>query len=220
MDIILKNLTKSFFDDKGTEKIILQNFNLKIPSGSVAKIKGHSGSGKSTLMNIIAGIIEPNKGSVEIGGTEITKLNVSAKDKFRSKNIGYIFQTFNLLSPLSVIENVYVPTMLTGNIEKGYKEKALQILKDLKLEETANKSPFHLSVGQRQRVAIARALFTKPQILLADEPTASLDKKSSFAVKNALETLNKLGTTIIIATHDSIFDDFEASVVYDFEKGE
>jgi putative ABC transport system ATP-binding protein len=220
MDIVLKNLNKSFFDENGSEKVILKNFNLKIPKGSIAKIKGHSGSGKSTLMNIIAGIIEPNKGSVKIGETELTNLNLSSKDRFRAKNIGYIFQTFNLLSPLSVIENIYVPTILTGNIEEGYKEKALKILKDLKLEETANKSPFHLSVGQRQRVAIARSLFTKPQILLADEPTASLDKESSFAVKNALITLNNSGTTVIIATHDTIFDDFEASVIYDFEKGE
>ncbi len=219
MDIKITEAAKSFKNRSGKVLEIIKDLNLEIKSGSVLKIEGASGSGKTTLMNVISGLISPDKGKVEIGGVDISLLSESEKDRFRAENIGYIFQTFNLLSPFSAIENVYAPAAFSGKLKPGYKEKALEILKSVGLEGFEKSMPYHLSVGQRQRVAVARVLFSENKIILADEPTASLDKVSSKAVFDSLMKCREFGATIIFASHDETFKELSPDQVLSLDKG-
>jgi len=217
--ISVKNLTKSFPDTSGKRNVIFENVSFELHQGAVLRLSGASGSGKTTFMNVMSGLIKPDSGSVLFGDTDITQLKESAKDRFRAENIGYIFQTFNLLSPFSVIENVYAPLAFAGKLTGNYKDKALESLKKVEVDEFAAKMPYHLSVGQKQRVAVARVLFAGPPLVFADEPTASLDRNSSELVKKTLLELNKNGTTIVLTSHDPIFDDVKPDVDFNLETG-
>lgn len=219
MDLILKNVFKSFRASDGGDIKVIKDLSLDLKSGSILRLKGASGSGKTTFMNIVSGLILPDSGNVLAKGVEITALNESARDLFRARNIGYIFQTFNLLSPFSVIENVYAPLAFSGTLPKDHKAKALDILKEVGLSGLEDRMPYHLSVGQRQRVSVARVLFANPSLILADEPTASLDAVSAKTVFDSIEKCNKNGATVILASHDRIFDDLKADLVYDLENG-
>jgi ABC-type lipoprotein export system ATPase subunit len=214
MTLTCEHITKSFRDPGGSRITVLENISFELKPGSLIKLRGASGSGKSTLMNILSGLIIPDKGSVLADGIRVHDLSESLRDKFRISHIGYIFQTFNLLNQLSVIENVLLPSIL-GSSRAGTKNEAnaLAILSSLGLGEHSGKFPYQLSVGQRQRVAIARALFSEPSFIFADEPTASLDRESSLSVKSSILALRDNGAGVIIASHDDVFDDVKADHV-------
>lgn len=219
MALLIKNLTKSFSDSGKSGVLIFKNLNFEVKSGSVLRLTGCSGSGKTTFMNVVSAIIPPDSGSVFVDGVEITTLSESQKDRFRAEKVGYVFQTFNLISPFSVIENVYAPLAFAGKLKADYYDKALESLRKVNMAQFAGKSPYHLSVGQKQRVAIARALFADSSLILADEPTASLDKESSKLVYDALIELREKGKTLIFASHDRIFDDFKSDLTLNLEEG-
>lgn len=219
MNIEVKGISKSFESPDGSKVNVLKDVDFSLEKGAVLKLHGASGSGKSTLLNIISGLLLPDSGSVNVNGTEVNSLNEGKRDNFRAENIGYIFQTFNLLSPFNAIENVYAPSAFAGILKPDFKEKAMSILKEVGLEGHEKSMPFHLSVGQRQRVAVARVLFTEYPLILADEPTASLDKMSSQTVLSSLLKCRDNGSTIIFASHDPLFDSLKPDMVFDLEKG-
>lgn len=217
----IQYLEKSFTDNDGKSKKILENMSLDLDKGSLTLLKGRSGSGKSTLLNIISGMLLPDSGTVTIDSVVVSNLSESKRDLFRANKVGYIFQTFNLISALTCIENIYMPSVLSATCNtKAYKTAAYDILKEMQIEEHAHKYPYQLSVGQRQRVAIGRTLFKEPDIILADEPTASLDKGSAEIVIKSLLNLKGKGKTLIIATHDPIFDSLSPDLIYNIEKKE
>jgi putative ABC transport system ATP-binding protein len=200
-DVEIKNLTKTY---KKNEQCIyaLNNVSILFKRGSFIAVTGTSGSGKSTLLHIIAGIDKPTSGEVIINGTKINELTQDNMTVFRRKNIGLVYQFFNLVSVLNVEENILLPYALDG--KKADIEKLNYLLKRLNLDERRKHYPAELSGGQQQRVAIARAIYNEPSIILADEPTGNLD---SLNRKEVLETLKKLhkeyNITIILVTHDS-----------------
>lgn len=194
----IKGLEKSY--EKGRIKA-LNGIDLEIKKGEFVSIIGPSGSGKSTLLNMLGALDIANSGSINVAGYDLTKKK--RLDQFRSKKIGFIFQLHNLIPNISVLENVEIP-MFEGKLSgKMRKERALELLNLVSLEDKAKIRPTKLSGGERQRVAIARALANEPEIILADEPTGSLDSRTS---KKILEQLNKLhkekNVTLIIVTHD------------------
>lgn len=217
--ISIKDLAKSFSDTNGKRNVIFEKVSFELNQGAVLRLSGASGSGKTTFMNVMSGLIKPDSGSVLFGNIDITNLSEGKKDRFRAENIGYIFQTFNLLSPFSVLENVYAPLAFAGKLPENYKDKALDSLDKIGMKEFSAKMPYHLSVGQKQRVAVARVLFADPPLVFADEPTASLDRNSSELVKNTLLELNKKGTTLVLTSHDSIFDDIKPDIDFNLETG-
>lgn len=217
--ISVKNLTKSFKNADGGKNVIFENVSFELNSGAILRLSGASGSGKTTFMNVLSALIKPDSGAVFFGNIDITRFRESEKDRFRAENIGYIFQTFNLLSPFSVIENVYAPLAFAGKLPENYKDKALDSLNKVGMKEFTAKKPYHLSVGQKQRVAAARVLFADPPLVFADEPTASLDRNSSELVKNTLLELNRKGTTLVLTSHDTIFDDLKPDIDFNLETG-
>jgi putative ABC transport system ATP-binding protein len=220
LQVELKSVTKRFAEPGGGERTVLDGVDLECEDRSVTILEGRSGSGKSTLLNLISGLLVPDGGEVLVGGDSLGRLSESRRDRFRAKNVGYVFQTFNLISPLTVLENVYVPEALAGNASVGDRDRARQILDDLGLGDHAHKLPFHLSVGQRQRVAVARAALRRPKILLADEPTANLDERSAEVVLETLLGLRESGSTLIVASHDPLIKQVEGATTFDLETGE
>lgn len=182
----------------------LKNINLTINKGEFAAIIGASGSGKSTLLNLIGTIDNPDSGEILFLGQNIVKLSEDEKAHLRNEKIGFIFQSFNLIPVLTVLENVEIPLLLNSKLsEKERKELAEKSLVDVGLQDYIKSSPNKLSGGQRQRVAIARALVNKPDFILADEPTANLDSKTTMSVIDLMLDLNKRkGVTFLFSTHD------------------
>ncbi|MBW2277693.1 MAG: ABC transporter ATP-binding protein [Deltaproteobacteria bacterium] len=218
MNISLKSVTKRFSGRSGEPVTVLDELTLGCTSGSVTVIDGRSGSGKSTLLNVIAGLYRPDSGEVIVGDARLHALGESARDRFRAEHVGYVFQTFNLLSPLNAVENLTVPLALAGQAEHDSEPRARQILDELGLAEEMDKRPYELSVGQRQRVAVARAVLRRPSVLLADEPTANLDADSTAAVIAALEGMVDAGATLVMATHDPLLRQaFEGAAVCSLE---
>ena len=200
--IKLKNVSKTYI--MGDEKIhALDNVNLDIEKGEFIAVVGPSGSGKSTLMNVLGLLDVPDSGEYFLNDMDIKNAGDSDLAKLRNKNIGFIFQNFNLLSKLNALENVEVPLMYKGISGKKSKEIALKYLEKVGLGDRAKHLPNQLSGGQQQRVAIARALVCEPEIVLADEPTGALDSKTGIEIIELLKELNKQGQTIILITHDS-----------------
>ena len=164
---------------------------------------GLPGSGKTTLLNLIAGIDRPTSGKVVVGGTDVGTLSEGALAKWRSQNVGFIFQFYNLIPVLTALENVELPLMLSPLSRKQRRERALTALKIVGLADRSEHYPKQLSGGQEQRVAIARAVVTDPKVLVADEPTGDLDAKSAEEILNLMQTLNhEFGKTIVMVTHD------------------
>jgi putative ABC transport system ATP-binding protein len=180
----------------------LKRINLEIDKGEFVAIMGPSGSGKSTMLHLIGCLDRPTGGRVIINGTDISKLNDSKLARLRGSEIGFVFQTFNLYPTLTALENVELPMIIAEKNIKERKEKALQLLKIVDLQERSNHLPSQLSGGERQRVAIARAMANDPQIILADEPTGNLDSKSGTEIMRTFVRLNEEGKTVVVITHD------------------
>ena len=200
--INVENITKSYRRDS-FEIPVLKNTSLEVQEGDFIALMGPSGSGKTTLLNLIAGIDRPNSGKIVIGGTDIASLNESALAKWRSNNVGFIFQFYNLLPVLTAFENVELPLLLTS-LSKAERKKRVEIaLNAVGLGDRMNHYPKQLSGGQEQRVAIARAIVTDPMIIVADEPTGDLDKTSADEILILMERLNsEFKKTIVMVTHD------------------
>lgn len=211
--IELTNVSKSFELTSGTFQA-LQRITLSIRKGQLVAITGKSGSGKSTLLNIITGIDKPSEGSVTIDGVRVDKLSESALASWRGKNIGVVFQFFQLLPTLTILENVMLPMDFCNTYPKKERNvRALQLLEQVDIREQANKFPSSLSGGQQQRAAIARALANDPTVLVADEPTGNLDSQTASSIINLFAALAKAGKTVIIVTHEKDFSaQFERTI--------
>ena len=183
---------------------VIKDLNLEIEHGEFVAIVGPSGSGKSTVLNLLGCLDKPSDGKVIIDGIDVTELDTTALANFRGENIGFIFQSFNLIPVLSVYENIEYPLIMIQNLGKQEREKRImQLLKDVDMLDQKDKFPDQLSGGQRQRVAIARALVTKPKIVFADEPTANLDTDTSNQIITLMRNIQReFNTTFIFATHD------------------
>ncbi|GAB2884814.1 ABC transporter ATP-binding protein [Microbulbifer echini] len=190
----------------------LKDVSLSLAKGEFLAVKGPSGSGKSTLLNILSALDQCDSGTVHVGGINIGRLGEHQRSKFRNRHIGIVFQSFNLIPVLSALENVMYPLTLRG--VKEAKPRALQALRDVGLDQQANQRPTQLSGGQMQRVAIARAIVTQPDIVLADEPTANLDSKTSEHIMTLIQKLNKeQGVTFVISTHDDYVTGLASRVI-------
>ena len=189
---------------RGGERIdVLQGVNLEIPRGDFLALMGPSGSGKTTLLNLMGGIDMPTGGSVDVGGVRINELNGSRLSRWRSQNIGFVFQLYNLLPVLTAAGNVELPLLLTSLARSDRRKRAGIALKIVGLADRIKHYPRQLSGGQEQRVGIARAIVTDPTLLLCDEPTGDLDRKAGDEILDLLQTLNRdHGKTIIMVTHD------------------
>lgn len=202
-EIILKvkDLYKTFNQGLLNEVKALCGINLEIKKGEIVAIIGPSGCGKTTLLNCISGIDEATSGLIEVDGQDIQKMKDNKKTDYRARNMGFIFQSFNLIPVLSAVENVEIPLLVSG--DKNAREKAISILETVGLKDRASHRPNELSGGQRQRVTIARALVHKPAIIWADEPTGNLDTKTAFEVFELILKLNKENNeTFVVVTHD------------------
>ena len=198
----VRNVTKVYRKD-AEELVVLNGLSLAVQEGDYAALMGPSGSGKSTLLNLIAGIDKPTSGDVVVAGTNVAQLGETQLAAFRSHNVGFIFQFYNLIPVLSATENVELPLLLTHLSKSQRRERALTALKVVGLADRASHYPRQLSGGQEQRVAIARAIVTDPKVLVADEPTGDLDAKSATEILDLLGTLNQeFKKTIVMVTHD------------------
>ncbi len=189
---------------RGSERIdVLQGVNLDIPEGDFLALMGPSGSGKTTLLNLMGGLDKPSSGTLDVGGSNIATLSGAQLSRWRSQHIGFVFQLYNLLPVLTAERNVELPLLLT-KLGKAERRKRVAIaLKVVGLADRSKHYPRQLSGGQEQRVGIARAIVTDPQLLLADEPTGDLDRKSGDEILDLLQTLNRdHGKTIVMVTHD------------------
>jgi putative ABC transport system ATP-binding protein len=217
--IQISQLYKSYHRDT-LEIPVLRNINLKISEGEFVAFMGPSGSGKTTLLNLIAGIDKPTSGEILIGGVDVAVLNETELASWRSRNVGFIFQFYNLIPVLTALENVELPLILSPLTKKERRAHAEIALAAVGLAERMHHYPRQLSGGQEQRVAIARAIATDPAILVADEPTGDLDKASAEEVLSLLERLNReLNKTILMVTHDPRAAE-RARAVRHLEKGE
>jgi len=198
--IIAESLVKTYTLGGGVVRA-LDDVSFEIKAGEMVAIRGPSGSGKSTLMHIIGCLDTPDSGTYVLGGEDVSRLGKDRLAEIRNQNIGFVFQTFNLLPRMSALENVELPIHYAGR--KDAREHAEAALKIVGLGDRMEHEPNQLSGGQRQRVAIARAIVTSPKILLADEPTGALDSKTGEEILALFKSLNEQGRTIIIVTHDA-----------------
>jgi putative ABC transport system ATP-binding protein len=216
--IELRGVSKVFF--RGKEPVeVLNNLDLDVPEGSFDALMGPSGSGKSTLLNIIAGLDQPTSGTARVAGQEISRMSDSDLASFRSRTMGFIFQAYNLLPVLTALENVELPLLLVGLSAAERKKRAETALRIVGLDDRMDHYPRQLSGGQEQRVTIARAIVNDPTIIVADEPTGDLDRKSAEDVLALLERLNKeFKKTILMVTHDPAAAE-RATVIRRLNKG-
>lgn len=205
--IAIQNLNHTFsIGKKGSEKKVpvLRDVNLQVTEGEIVAILGKSGSGKSTLLNLLAGFMSPDSGSIQVKGQELTGRNETEKAQFRLQNYGFIFQSFQLMPGLTAFENIELPLKLQGVKKQERLARVKEMLMQVGLMEVEDHYPSELSGGQQQRVSIARALIGRPSILLADEPTGSLDSETEHEILELIQLLNtNYGITFIIITHDA-----------------
>jgi putative ABC transport system ATP-binding protein len=201
MLISIRNLNKTYL--MGAEVVeALKNVSLEIEKNEYVALMGPSGSGKSTLMNLVGCLDSPTRGEYWLNGIEVSTMHDSDLAEVRNKQIGFVFQTFNLMPRLSALENVALPLVYAGIKKEERLDRARQVLESVGLGDRVGHRPNELSGGQRQRVAVARALVNNPAIILADEPTGNLDTKTSYEIMGLFETIHKLGNTVILVTHE------------------
>ena len=201
--VVARNLTKSY-DTGDIEVKALRGVDLFVQRGEMMAIMGPSGCGKTTLLNCLSGIDDITSGEVWIDGRPISKMSDNEKTDFRAMKMGFIFQSYNLLPVLKVVENVELPCLVRGDDPKKARQKALAILEAVGLKEESPKKPAELSGGQQQRVAIARSLVNEPSVVFADEPTGNLDSETTAEVIDLMKSLHReKGLTFVIVTHDS-----------------
>ena len=212
--IEINNITKRY--EMGDNVVMaLQDVNLKIERGEYLSIMGPSGSGKSTFMNILGCLDTPSTGEYKFRGVDVSKLDDDALSAMRNKEIGFVFQNFNLLPKLNAVQNVELPLAYAGVSAAERRERAIRALERVKLADRMHHKPSELSGGQRQRVAIARALVTNPGILLADEPTGALDSKTGVEIMRLFDELHREGdNTIILITHEQEIANYAIRNVY------
>lgn len=199
--IDIKNIKKEYV--MGSQTIAaLKDVTLSINKNEYVALMGPSGSGKSTLMNILGCLDTPSSGSYRLNNTEVSEMSDDDLARVRNKEIGFVFQTFNLLPRLSALENVALPMVYKGMNKADRTIRAEEVMDMVGLKDRMDHKPNELSGGQRQRVAIARALVNNPSIILADEPTGNLDTKTSYEIMNIFETINNGGNTVILVTHE------------------
>ncbi|WP_378185684.1 ABC transporter ATP-binding protein [Aquimarina sp. W85] len=199
--IDIRNLHKSY--NMGSNSLhVLKGINFNVNQGELVSIMGSSGSGKSTFLNILGMLDEADQGSYTLDGVQIKNLNEKIAARYRNKFLGFIFQSFNLITYKNAIDNVGLPLYYQGLKRKERNERAMHYLEKVGLAEWATHLPNELSGGQKQRVAIARALASDPKVLLADEPTGALDTKTSYEVMELIQGINDEGKTILIVTHE------------------
>lgn len=210
--IEVKNVRKEYI--LGSQLIYaLKDVSLTVNRNEYVALMGPSGSGKSTLMNILGCLDTPTSGSYLLNNTEVAKMSDDELAYIRNKEIGFVFQTFNLLPRLSSFENVALPLIYAGVSEKERKERTERVMEMVGLQDRMNNKPNQLSGGQRQRVAIARALINNPSIILADEPTGNLDSKTSYEIMNIFGEIHAKGNTVILVTHEEDIADYAHRVV-------
>ncbi len=214
--IEVKNLNKIYNENTSQAFSALKEINLTIKKGEFVVLKGVSGSGKSTLMSILATLIKPTSGSVEIDNENVVKLPDEHSSHFRLNHLGFVFQSFNLFENLNVFENVSIPLVPLGIKMDEIEQKVQKALNLANIEHKKDQEVNSLSGGEKQRCAIARALVNDPNLILCDEPTANLDKENSQIFLEIVKKLNSMGKTIIIATHDPLFDslDFDSRIIH------
>ena len=199
--LTIKNLHKSY--DTGKSKLhVLKGINLEIGEGEFVSIMGSSGSGKSTLLNIIGILDEKDSGTYELDGIPIEHLSETKAAEYRSRFLGFVFQSFNLISYKTALENVALPLYYQNVARKERNQKAMEYLEKVGLAQWASHLPSEMSGGQKQRVAIARALITEPKLILADEPTGALDSQTTHDIMKLLQDINNEGKSIVVVTHE------------------
>ena len=203
MLIELKDVYKIYREGLESEVRALDGVSLTIEKGEFVAIVGQSGSGKSTMMNVLGCLDIPTRGDYRLNGVDVLELSDRDLSAIRNKEIGFIFQQYNLIQNLTVLENVELPLIYQGINMDDRREMALEALERVGLDKRAKNKPIELSGGQQQRVAIARAIATRPAIIMADEPTGALDSRTGLEVLRFLQSLNKEGTTVILITHDN-----------------
>jgi putative ABC transport system ATP-binding protein len=216
--VTLRGISKTY--SRGGESVrVLEGLDLDVPTGSYEALMGPSGSGKTTLLNLIAGLDRPSEGTIDVGGKRLEGMGEGALAKWRSSTIGFVFQSYNLLPVLTAIENVELPLLLTNLGSTDRRTRAQTALRVVGLEDRMQHYPRQLSGGQEQRVAIARAIVNDPTIIVADEPTGDLDRKSADEILTLLEKLNvQLGKTIFMVTHDPAAAE-RAKIIRRLDKG-
>ena len=200
VQLVVENVCKAFDTPTGP-LVVLRDVSFELSAGETLAVVGPSGAGKSTLLNIIGSLERPTSGSVRLGGVEVTELAGDDLARFRSQQIGFVFQDHHLLPQCTALENVMLPTLAAHSSDDAA-ERATALLERVGLAERTDHFPAQLSGGERQRVAVARALANDPDIILADEPTGNLDTKSGREILKLFESLNQYGKTLILVTHD------------------
>jgi putative ABC transport system ATP-binding protein len=199
--IKIRNITRDF--PLGQEVVkVLKGIDLDIERGDYVALMGPSGSGKSTLMNLLGCLDTPTSGTYELNGRDVSDMTDDQLAEIRNKEIGFVFQTFNLLPRTTALENVALPMIYAGYSKSDRAKRATEVLHDVGLADRMDHKPNQLSGGQRQRVAVGRALVNKPSIILADEPTGNLDSKTSLEIMNLFDEIHRNGNTVIIVTHE------------------
>jgi putative ABC transport system ATP-binding protein len=188
---------------RGNQVKALENVNFSVEAGEYVAIMGESGSGKTTLLNILASLDRPTKGSIMLDGMELTSVKEGEMAAFRRKNLGFVFQEFNLLDTFSIKDNILLPLVLDKQNVKEMMEKVEKVAASLGISDILEKYPYEVSGGQKQRAAAARAIITEPKLLLADEPTGALDSKSTDGMLKIFSEINEKGQTILMVTHST-----------------
>lgn len=214
--IVTEGLTK-VFKSEGVETLALRKVSFKVQKGDFIAIMGPSGCGKTTLLNLLGLIDDPTEGKYTFFGQDVYSMNERQKTELRKRNIGFVFQNFNLIDDLTVWENIELPLIYLGWKRKERKERVDEITKDMQLSHKVNLFPSQLSGGQQQRVAVARAVVAKPPLILADEPTGNLDSLHGEEVMNILGNLNKNGATIVMVTHSQSDAAYSRKIVHLFD---
>lgn len=214
MNILELNNVRKVYKTKNVETVALKDVNFSVEKNEFIAIMGESGSGKTTLLNVISTLDKQTNGKVVLNGKDISTLKESEVAKFRREKLGFVFQDFNLLDIFSNKDNIFLPMVLSDYKPKEMEKRLSEIQGLLGIESFVGKYPYEVSGGQKQRIAIARALITKPDLILADEPTGALDSKSSEMILDLFTKINKLGQTILMVTHSVKAASFSNRVIF------